>query len=231
MQVQVKLQHQLPFRSEAYLLTLHAPDNKKTSRSPPALGAAAQGTIPHTSTEVCIGEGHATRADNPQKTQSDPCLHGQHSYHPNTLSEASGIRDGHAGSMESSPAADEQSMLIVDGGMHEDDEKSVAESGGSMLAPAGSNAAARRLSAAMAGLQDEMGWRGTQNRALRDRPHKLQAWFGIGYFITLIPSSYSRRILNEQVQFMLDLPDFLPWCGERLSSWESDSSTSLKPQC
>ncbi|KAK9915450.1 hypothetical protein WJX75_009358 [Coccomyxa subellipsoidea] len=33
---------------------------------------------------------------------------------------------------------------------------------------------------------------------VHDRPHKLQAWFGEDAFLTLIPSSYSRRILNEQ---------------------------------
>ena len=50
---------------------------------------------------------------------------------------------------------------------------------------------------------------------LREERHKLQTWFGVGSVLTLVPSSYTRRILNEQV-----LPGpaphqgtlILPWC-------------------
>ena len=45
------------------------------------------------------------------------------------------------------------------------------------------------------------GWAGcAPPGALLERPHKLQTWFGVRALVTLAPSSYSRRILNEQVR-------------------------------
>jgi len=43
--------------------------------------------------------------------------------------------------------------------------------------------------------------RGTR---LTDRPHPLQQWFGIDAFITLVPQSYSGRILATAVSAASD---------------------------
>ena len=57
-------------------------------------------------------------------------------------------------------------------------------------------------------------WPAATGRGTRliDRPHPLQQWFGIDAFITLVPQSYSGRILATAVRAPAGL---LPWLGSQ----------------
>ena len=170
------------------MLILHVPEDKGAARDISRTG----GTIPHIRTEACIADDHAASALATEKSHSDPCLRGLDKEHTSPANSASGTTDASNGDVVfMSASADDQHSLIDVA-----PSRSASPSGAFTQ---GSNAG-RQQEAPLVALQDA-GWRGVQTRALADRPHKLQAWFGVDAFLTLIPSSYSRRILNEQVGF------------------------------
>jgi hypothetical protein len=198
LQVHVKLQHQLHFRQEAYLLILHIPEDEEKlrdiSKQQPIAAAQANTTasIPHIRTEACIAEDHAQSPLATEKSRSDPCLSGLDNEQAVPAVGASGTTDASNGDVAfMSSSADDQSGLIDAA-----PSRTAIPSG----AFAQKSNVGSQQEAPQAALQ-KSGWQGVQTRALQDRPHKLQAWFGEDAFLTLIPSSYSRRILNEQVSF------------------------------
>ncbi len=181
------------------MLILHLPDDKKGSRDisrEPPVATAQAATIPHIRTEACIADDHAPGPSTPEKAHSDPCLSGLDSGHTAAVIDLSGSSDAESGDVILvSSSADDQGSLGAEG-----QDLGNAPSRTSLISRAfGSDArdAGGKQAAAVAALQDS-GWQGVQRQALQDRPHKLQAWFGVDAFLTLIPSSYSRRILNEQ---------------------------------
>lgn len=69
-------------------------------------------------------------------------------------------------------------------------------------------------------IQDK-GWRGIYPGSVLEGHHRVRTWMGVGTFLTLEPSSYSRRILNDQVnrpqsRCMLGLH-----CRPQAASWHS----------
>lgn len=64
--------------------------------------------------------------------------------------------------------------------------------------------------------------------ALRDAPHRLQQWFGVGPFLLLTPDSYSGRVLEEEVRWcgLLHAPS---WKGsaELLIGWSGYSKAAI----
>ncbi len=62
-------------------------------------------------------------------------------------------------------------------------------------------------------------WPASTARGLRltDRPHALQQWFGVDAFITLVPQSYSGRILATAVS-----ADARHWVGWAAYKWPGE---------
>ncbi|BDA43382.1 Rab3 GTPase-activating protein catalytic subunit [Coccomyxa sp. Obi] len=194
LEIQVKLQHQLPFRNEAYLLTLHVPVSKQCSeedsRQSSAAAAAPTSRLAHSRTETSIADSEAASAQFPaEKAQSDSCLSGHDQEYAVPVIDASEAADAELGEVffDTSPAQDPTAPLP------EGEQQDTGDSPGRSFTWQGRSAKGPAATV----LQDN-GWQGAHYYALQDRAHKLQAWFGLDTFLTLIPSSYSRRILNEQ---------------------------------
>lgn len=214
LQIQVKLQHQLPFRNEAYLLTLHVPvskhSNREDSRQSSGSRAAPSSRLAHSRTETSIADSEAASAQFPaEKAQSDSCLSGHDQEHAVPVIDASERADAELGELffDTSPAQEQTEPLP------EGEQQDIGDS-----PRRGFSWQGRSSKGPAATVLQDNGWQGSHYYALQDRAHKLQAWFGLDAFLTLIPSSYSRRILNEQVGFSQPLNLLLPHKRLRSSS-------------
>jgi hypothetical protein len=208
-QVEVKIQHQLPFRTEPYLLKLHGPGKHDTVRaeqqqqvrmgnagaSRTADAEVATSTLSRIRTQACVSDSTtAVPAMQPQRSQSEPHLTG-HDTRQRPVSDAVFPDDEPAGQTalyEGTPATDTCSSGSRRDLRSRPDEAALQAS----VAVQGGHVRGRAQVASC----DQVGWAGTKKTAMHERPHKLQTWFGIEAFITLIPCSYSRRVLNEEVQ-------------------------------
>ena len=62
-----------------------------------------------------------------------------------------------------------------------------------------SRAAAGHSEKQQSALGKHRGWPGICPGAVLNGHHKVQTWLGVRTFLSLVPASYSRRILNDQV--------------------------------
>ena len=174
--------------------------------------AAPSARLAHSRTETSIADSEAENAQFPaEKTQSDSCLSGHDRDHAIPVIDASGTADPEVEEhfFDTSPAQD-QSAPLSDG-----EQQDIGDSQTRGLTGQG-----RSAKGPAATVLQGNGWQGSQYYALQDRAHKLQAWFGLDTFLTLIPSSYSRRILNEQVGLRATprfrLPHYRPTCSKHI---------------
>ena len=181
----MKIHHRLSFRTEPYTLTLHLPDN--------GIGRAApSASLPSTAA--------------PSERASEPAVGRER-------------RDG--SSIPDSPSAEQQSVVADWEPADEPDASAQYEALNGSAAVIGTEVASvveqrewhdhgshprlwpgkEGTAAAAGGPAQSQGWPGcAAPGALLEQPHKLQTWFGVRALLTLAPSSYSRRILNEQVR-------------------------------
>lgn len=176
------------------MLTLHTPRRTTPSHVQPRdeqqPGAAAQqpggsAILSHAATQVTI---HDSSDD------AEPTLHTQRSQSEPSLLDA----DSSSGLVDLRLADPSQAGILQQAASH---------CGNQLQRPEGLEGSAdrqenvpRRLAHAVSSGRRRSGWAGVPKAAMQERPHKLQTWFGVDTFITMIPASYSRRVLNEQVK-------------------------------
>lgn len=155
--------------------------------------AAPSSRLAHSRTETSIADSDAANAQFPaEKAQSDSCLSGHDQDHAVPVLDASETADAEVGEIffDTSPAQAQTTPLA------EGEQQDIGDP-----PRRGFTWQGRSAKGPAATVLQGNGWQGAHYYALQDRAHKLQAWFGLDAFLTLIPSSYSQRILNEQVGF------------------------------
>ena len=188
LQVQAKIHHRLPFRTEPYLLTLHLGGNsgsqqgqQQQDHSVPSISLAS---TPAPS-ELAAAE-RAPADDDLLPEGGDLSLPDLSSEPLDELDGAAPAHAPHAGRLPGSQAdLSAHAIARSHEHLHNSDPQLWAATQRGQVAPSSGSGGA--------------GWQGPACACVQERGHKLQTWFGAGAVLSLVPMSYSRRILNEQV--------------------------------